>query len=91
MSSKYEVSEQRSRNMSAINRKIQSLKSRLEKFSIQWDIDSDFIQKIYGSPDIVLPNIKLLSLCMDVSGIGIRIASMLPLQNKTGILEQKIQ
>ena len=49
----------------AIKSKNTSLKSRLEKFSIQWDTDSDFIQKFYRVSALFCQNIKL-SLCTDV-------------------------
>ena len=80
----HEVSEQRSRNMSAIKSKNTKPEIKVRKFYILWDIDSDFIQKIYRGLQISFSqNIKLLSLSTDVSGIGMRIASM-PLHQKQG-------
>ena len=79
----HEVSEQRSRNMSAIKSKNTKPEIKVRKvlhsMGYRFRLHS---KNLPGSPDIVLQNIKLLSLCMDVSGIGIRIASMLPLQKQ---------
>ena len=70
------VIEQRSRNMSAIKSKNTKPEISVRKLYIQWDIDSDCMEKIYLVLLILFcQNIKLLSLSTDVSGIGMRIAT----------------
>ena len=80
----HKISEQRSRNMSAIKSKNTkpeiAVRKLLHSMGYRFRLHS---KDLPGSPDIVLPKFKLLSLSTDVSGIGMRISSM-PLHQKQG-------
>ena len=80
MSSKviHQVSEQRSRNMSAIKSKNTKPEIKVRKVLHSMGYRFRLHSKdLPGSPDIVLPKYKtVIFLCMVVFGIGMRIVSM---------------
>ena len=79
----HKVSEQRSRNMSAIKSK--NTKPEIKVRKVLHSMGYRFRLHSKDLPGLLIlssQNIKLLSLSTDVSGIGMRIASMLPLQKQ---------